>query len=127
LLVVPRMCLVQLRTRRPVLLNGEAMNQITYVPQSGPAMNEIVKGIYGDDILKPRPAWWQNWGGLMAHSGYELWQAREPAEWRRLSREFGFTQIVTGREWKLRLPVLARSETLILYGASEERWKAREF
>ncbi|HEX7376846.1 MAG TPA: hypothetical protein VF278_07025 [Pirellulales bacterium] len=115
LLVVPRMCLVQLRTRRPVLLNGEAMNQITYVPQSGPSMNAIVKGVYGDDILRPRPSWWQNWGGLMMHSGYDLWQAREPAEWRRLSREFGFTQIVTGREWKLRLPVVARSEKLVLY------------
>ncbi|HET6881160.1 MAG TPA: hypothetical protein VFI31_13450 [Pirellulales bacterium] len=116
LLAVPRMCLVQLRTRRPVLLNGEAMNQITYVPQSGPAMNHIVKRVYGDDILTPRPRWWQNWGGLMEHSAYDLWQSRDAEEWRRLSREFGFTNIVTSREWTLQLPVVARSDKLILYG-----------
>jgi len=116
LLVVPRMWLVQLRTRRAVLLNGEAMNQITYVPESGPAMNHIVKRVYGDDILTPRPQWWQNWGGLMEHSGFELWQARDTADWRRLGREFGFTNVLTGREWKLQLPVVAHSEKLILYG-----------
>lgn len=116
LLIVPRMCLVQLRTRRPVLLNGEAMNQITYVPASGPAMNNIVKRIYGDDILTPRPPSWQNWGGLMQHSGYPLWQSRDPATWAELAREFGFTNVLAGREWNLQLPVVARSEKLILYG-----------
>jgi hypothetical protein len=116
LLVVPRLCLVQLRTRRPVLLNGEAMNQITYVPASGPAMNHIVKRIYGDDILVPRPSSWQNWGGLMQHSGYQLWESRDPATWKELAREFGFTNVLTGPEWKLQLPVVARSKTLILYG-----------
>jgi hypothetical protein len=119
LLAVPRMCLVQLRTRRPVLLNGEAMNQITYVPQSGPAMNRIVQHVYGDDILTPRPPWWQNWGGLMEHSGYDLWQSRNAAEWDRLGREFGFSNIITSREWKLKLPVVARSEKLILYHVSD--------
>jgi hypothetical protein len=121
LLVVPRLGLVQLHTRRPVLMNGEAMNQLTYVPASGPPMNEIVKRVYGDDLLAPRPAGWQNWGGLMPHSGYELWQRRSTADWQRLGREFGFTGILTGPEWDLALPVVDADETWLLYRVPDDR------
>jgi hypothetical protein len=116
LLIGPRMQLVQLHTRRPVLLNGEAMNQLTYVPDSGPPMNTIVKRIYGDDLLAPRPAGWEPCGGLMHSSGYLLWQQRGAAEWQQLARDFGFTNVLTPADWKLKLPVLARSKTRVLYG-----------
>lgn len=116
ILAAPRLGLVQLRSRRPVVLNGEAMNQVTYVPASGPAMNRILNRIYDDDLLEPRPPWWRNWGGLMPYSGYQLWQERGTAGWRQLGREFGFTNVLTGSEWKLKLPVVAQSETMILYG-----------
>jgi hypothetical protein len=121
LLVVPRLGLAQLHTRRPVLMNGEAMNQLTYIPASGPPMNEIVKRVYGDDLLAPRPPGWQNWGGLMPHSGYDLWQGRSTAEWQALAREFGFTGILTGPEWNLALPVVAGSKTWLLYRVPVDR------
>ena len=115
LLIAPRLGIVQLRTRRPVLLNSEAMNQITYVPASAPAMNEIVKRVFGDDMLAPRPRGWENWGGLMPDSGCDLWQSRTMADWQQIAREFGVTDVLTGREWKLNLPLVARSEKLALF------------
>ncbi len=124
LLLVPRLGLAQLHTRRPVLMNGEAMNQLTYIPASGPGMNEIVKRIYGDDLLEPRPAGWQNWGGLMPHSGYELWQGRSTAEWQALAHEFGFTGILTGPEWDLALPMVAGNKTWRFYRIPEAAIKS---
>jgi len=115
ILTAPRMGIVQLRTRRGVVLNGEAMNQITYVPASGPSMNRILTRIYGDDMLKPRPPGWIKLGGLLDESGRDLWQKRDPEEWRQLGREFGFTNVMTYGQWKLQLPVVARDKNLILY------------
>jgi len=115
ILTAPRMGIVQLRTRRGVVLNGEAMNQITYVPASGPAMNRVLQRIYDDDMLKPRPAAWIKIGGLLDESGRERWEKRESGEWRQLAGEFGFTSVLTYAQWKLKLPVVARDKKLILY------------
>ncbi|HVC97587.1 MAG TPA: hypothetical protein VND64_28150 [Pirellulales bacterium] len=116
ILTAPRMGIVQLRTRRGVVLNGEAMNQITYVPASGPSMNRVLTRIYGDDMLKPRPQGWIKLGGLLDESGREIWERRGPEEWRQLGREFGFTNVLTYGQWRLELPVVARDKNLILYG-----------
>jgi hypothetical protein len=115
LLTAPRMGVVQLRSRRGVLLNGEAMNQLTYVPASGPAMNHMLNDLYGDDLLRPRPAGWIKAGGLMRYSAYDLWQDRTPDEWQRLAAAFGFRHIVTYPDWKLNLPLVASSRDYLLY------------
>lgn len=108
--------LIQLRARRPVVLEGAALNQLPYVPESGPSMNRILKRLYGEDLLKPRPPWWKmERGGLMTKTGKKLWEERTPEQWRRLADEFGFTQIVTHKKWKLQLPVVYKSRGLTLY------------
>jgi hypothetical protein len=118
--------LIQLRARRPVILEGAALNQLPYVPESGPSMNHILNRLYGEDLLKPRPpSWKMERGGLMTSTGRKLWEQRTPEEWRRLANEFGFTQIVTYKKWKLQLPVAYRSRGLVLYnvpGAKVENY-----
>jgi hypothetical protein len=114
-LTASRIPLIQLQTRRGVLLYGAAMNQITYVPSSGPKMNEILRKVYGDDILAPRPANWIPCGGLMRASGRELWAQRDLDEWIRLAREFGFSDVVTYADWTAKLPLVARNEKYALY------------
>lgn len=118
--------LIQLRTRRPVILEGAALNQLPYVPESGPSMNHILNRLYGEDLLKPRPpSWKMERGGLMNNTGRKLWEKRTPEEWRRLANEFGFTQIVTFKKWKLQLPVVYQSRGLVLYdvpGAKVENY-----
>ena len=44
--------LVQLYTRRPVLLCG-ALDTLPYAPESGPAMENILRDVYGADLLNP--------------------------------------------------------------------------
>jgi hypothetical protein len=106
---------MQLRTRRPVLLEGVALNQLPYVPESGPGMNEILKRVYGEDLFAWRPADWPRGGGLLRNSGRRLWEERSVADWQELAREFGFTDIITYADWRLKLPVAARADGLLLY------------
>ncbi len=69
---------MQLLTRRPVMLEGAALNQLPYVPESGPSMSRILRRIYQDDVLVPRPDWWKvRRGGLMQMSGKTIWQLRK--------------------------------------------------
>ncbi len=106
-LTASRIPLVQLQTRRGVLLYGAAVNQITYVPASAPAINEILREVYGEDLLRPRPTGWERCGGLMPGSGRKLWAERTPEEWLKLARRFGFTDVVTYADWTLQLPRVA--------------------
>ena len=114
-LTASRIELLQLQTRRGVLLYGAAMNQLAYVPNSAPKMNEILQRIYGDDLRAPRPAGWVRCGGLMLESGRQLWAEREPEEWIRLAREFGFTDVVTYADWSVKLPLIARDKQYAVY------------
>ncbi len=104
----------QLRTRRPVLLEGPALNQLPYVPESGPSMNHILKHVYGEDLFAARPDAPRG-GGLTKESGRRLWEGRQLEEWQALAREFGFTQIVTYATWDLKLPLVAHTTKLRLY------------
>jgi hypothetical protein len=106
---------IQLQTRRGVLLEGPSLNQLPYVPASGPAMNRILNAVYGEDILTPRPFNWLHTGGLKRYCGRELWESRDADHWRTLAREFGFTDVLTYADWSLKLPVVARNEELTLY------------
>ena len=41
--------LVQLRTRRPVLLDGGSLDTLPYAPEGGPAMDRILRDVYWSD------------------------------------------------------------------------------
>ncbi len=45
--------LVQLYTRRPVLIDSGALDTMVYAPESGPAMARIVTDVYGIDFFDP--------------------------------------------------------------------------
>jgi hypothetical protein len=109
---------MQLRTRRPVLLGP--LNQLPYVPESAPAINHILKRVYNEDLLAPRPPHWEVVpGGLMVDAVREAWEARSPAEWRALAQEFGFTEVVVRPNWHLQLPLVAQSPRRIVYAVGE--------
>ena len=105
---------VQLRTRRPVLMEVSSLNQLPYVPESGPAMQRILQRVYGVDLLTPPPDDRRR-PGLAPETPRRLWEARTAEQWSALGDEFGFTEILTYRNWNLQLPVAARSQRLMLY------------
>ena len=68
-----------------------------------------------EDLLAEKHSEWPRGGGLQKETGRELWESRELHEWQALAKEFGFTQIVTYPNWKLKLPIVAHSKDLLLY------------
>jgi len=104
----------QLRGRCPVLLEVSSLNQLPYVPESGPEMNRILRGVYGEDLFagprggKRRP-------GLAPEAARPLWECRDVAAWQQVGREFGIGQVMAYRDWQLQLPVVAKNRQFTLY------------
>lgn len=103
---------IQLVTRRPVLVDGGALDALAYVPEAGPETARILRAVYGLDL----PAIQRGGAGQIPdEGGRAVWEAREAAEWRRLGREFGFTDVLADRSWSLRLPPVAANAAYVLY------------
>lgn len=124
----PSMELVQLRTGRPVLLNTGGLDQLPFVPSSGPEMNRVLKGVYGIDLLDPpedikrhRP------GALLPNSSRQLWESRSSEEWQVIRSEFGATEVLASADWELDLPVVVRNGRYALYRIPETNRDSNHF
>ena len=104
--------LVQLRTRRPVLLDGGALDALLYVPDAAPETDRILQRVYGTTLASLQQS---HEGFLRGEVGEALWQARTPAEWQDIAQAFGVTDVLTDSGWTLQLPVLASSTDFVLY------------
>jgi len=51
----------------------------------------------------------------MGESGRRLWAERDVEEWIRLSREFGFTDVMTYADWTTKLPLVAKNKRYAVY------------
>jgi hypothetical protein len=118
LLAIGTQCCVytQLRTRRPLLVEVQALDQIPYVPESGPDMNTALKAVYGVDLLHPQE--------ILRSSSFSedltpvtkpVWEQRSAEEWRTLATTFGFNAVLANPDWKLHLPEVARDSSHVLY------------
>ena len=106
----------QMRTRRPLLVETMALDQIMYAPESAPDMNAALKAVYGVDLLNPAatlksPAFDED----LTPVTRPLWESRTPEEWKALATTFGFTVVLANPNWKLQLPELARDSSYALY------------
>jgi hypothetical protein len=116
LLLCSELHLIQLRTRRPVLLDGGYLDMLPYSPEVGPEMGRILRIVYGVNLFEPpddvkkRPR-----GMLPRDAGRSLWEGRTEEDWKHIREEFGVSQVLTYSDWRLKLPVSARSEGLRLY------------
>lgn len=113
--------LIQLQTRRPILLDGHGLDGLIYAPEAAPTLDYILKKIYGVDFLHPgedikyfRP------GALLKETGKKLWEDRSLEEWQSIGKEFSITAVLTYSNWSLNLPVITRSNSLILYAIPQE-------
>jgi len=108
--------IMQLKTRRPLLVNTGALDQVSYVPASGPEMNRALTAVYGVDLFDPpeairiaRP------GALLKTTGKDLWESRNKEQWVELGETFNATQILTFSDWTLGLPLEAENDRYRLY------------
>jgi hypothetical protein len=117
LLTASNLHLWQAPTRRPILLDGGALDAIPYAPESGPETNRLLRQFYGIDLFRPFDLK-HRWAALPPDAGKELWETRSPAEWANLCRAWGVTNVLTHGDWRLQLPTAAQTSKFILYNVS---------
>ena len=118
LLLAGDLYLVQLRTRRPVLLDAGAVDTVMYSLETGAAMQRMLRDIYGLDLAHPPPDA-VGAGRIPAQSHQKTWESYSPEKWREIRREFGVTQVLAYAHWTLQLPVVSQSRRLLLYDIPE--------
>jgi hypothetical protein len=106
--------LIQLRTRRPVLLDGGGLDGLLYSLEAGPEMERILREVYGIDLLNP-PEEARGAGRIPPMANRRVWESYSPEKWREIARVFHVTQVLTYPDWTLNLPVAAHSRRLLLY------------
>ncbi len=118
LLVAGDLHLIQLRTRRPILLDTGALDTVMYSLETGAAMQRMLRDIYGLDLFNPPPDA-VGAGRIPALSHAETWKGYSPEKWRAIRRDFGVTQVLAYADWALQLPVASQSRRLLLYDIPE--------
>jgi hypothetical protein len=106
--------LVQLYTRRPVLLDAGALDSLPYAPGAGPAMERILREIYHIDFFNP-PGEARRTAVVPHRLNKPVWQEFSREKWQEIGHTYDVTQIVTLADWNLDLPIAARSEWFKLY------------
>ncbi len=105
--------LIQVATRRPILLDGGALDALIYAPEAAPETDWILRAVYGvrlRDIQQSGVAW------LPEQTARSLWESRTGADWRAIRHTYAATDILTYSGWQLQLPIVAASADLTLYG-----------
>ena len=106
--------LIQLRTRRPVLVDSGALDTVLYSLETGASMQRILRDVYGLDLLNPpKDAIGAGRIPPLAHQG--TWEAYSPEKWHEIKRAFGVSQVLTYPDWTLNLPLAAQSRRMLLY------------
>ena len=90
-------------TRRPMLLDTEQIDGLPYVPETGPAIERILRRVYGVPFFD------------VALHERELWQQRPAEEWAEIGAELQVTNVITEAGWRLQLPEVGRNDLYALY------------
>jgi len=106
--------LIQLKTRRPVLLDGGGLDGVMYSLEAGPEMKRILREVYGVDLLNP-PEEARGAGRIPPLATQKVWEGYSAEQWRELGRSFHVTQVLTYPDWTLQLPLAAQSRRYLLY------------
>jgi hypothetical protein len=106
--------LIQLKTRRPVLLDGGGLDGVMYSLEAGPEMKRILLEVYGVDLLNP-PEEARGAGRIPPLANQRVWEHYSTEKWREIGRAFHVTQVLTYPDWTLDLPLAAESRRMLLY------------
>jgi len=118
LVVAGDLHLIQLRTRRPVLVDSGALDTVMYSLETGAAMQRILSEVYGLDLFNPPPDAVGS-GRIPPLAHQKTWEGYSPDDWRRIRRTFGVTQVLAYADWSLQLPLASQSRRLLLYDIPE--------
>jgi hypothetical protein len=106
--------IVQLRTRRPVLIDGGGLDALPYTIEAAPEMERILRDVYGIELLDP-PEEARYRGTIPPAFTQSVWQSYTRDQWQQIGARYGVTQVLTPGDWDLHLPVAVRKGTLTVY------------
>jgi hypothetical protein len=106
--------LVQLYTRRPILLDGGGLDALPYAAESGPAMAQILRDVYDIDLFHP-PAEAKGSGVIPHEVNKRAWAKYSRERWRMIGREYNVSQVLARSDYMIDLPVAAETPSLRLY------------
>ena len=106
--------LIQLRTRRPVLLDAGGLDALPYTLEAAPATNRILRDVYGVDLFNP-PEEARGAGRVPLGRNRAVWEGYGLGRWREIAQTYGVTQVMTPGEWQLQLPIIAAGQGIVLY------------
>ena len=115
LLTAGNLHLIQAATRRPILLDGGALDALIYVPQAATVSESILRGVYDITLTGPAMVDGESHGALPEWLGNETWPTRTVADWQAIREAFGVTDVLTARDWSLTLPLITRDDRLALW------------
>jgi hypothetical protein len=110
--------LIQLRTRRAVLLDGGGLDGLPYALESGPEMARILETVYGIDLFNPPPEAFRA-GAVPSSVNRTVWEHYSTERWREIRRTYNVTEVLTQADWQLQLPIGAQSMRFLLYRIPE--------
>jgi len=113
LLTGPAIMFVQLRTRRPVLLDTGTLLWLPYLLEAGPAVESILSEVYDIDYFNPPDG--RKSGGLHPHWGKEKWLHRTRKDWFELKERFDIMDVLVHDDWILDLPTVTTGQGYVLY------------
>jgi hypothetical protein len=112
--------LVQLYTRRPVLINTGALDTLSYAPESGPALDRLLRDVYDLDLFNPPDTIRAGSGSLSFEFNKESWERFSRERWIAIRREHNVTQVLAYAAYALDLPIAAETPSHKLYRIPEE-------
>jgi hypothetical protein len=111
--------LIQLMTRRPVLLNSGALDTMSYAPESAPAMYRALKDVYNIDLLHPPADVAPGLGAIPHTFNRPVWDSFSADKWREIRKQYNVTQVLAETTYQLNLPVAAQFRSFKLYNIPE--------
>lgn len=118
LVLGPGLNRIQLRTRRPVLLDPEALDMLPYATDGGVEMGRILQEVYGVDLFDP-PRHALHLAVVPTQPVRHDWQLRSIPSWTEVGARFGASHVLVKAKWTLELPEVARSDAYALYRIPE--------
>jgi hypothetical protein len=108
---------IQLRTRRPLLMDGD-LTSLPFALEGAADAAKVITDVYGVDFFNPPDE--ARHSGVLPHLHTKMiWEGYSQEDWRRIRRDFHVMDVLTGVDWTLNLPVTAQSRELRLHHIPE--------
>ena len=110
--------LMQMRTRRPVLIDGGGLDGLPYALSGARQTERILRDVYGLEFFHP-PGEARGVGMIPPSVNRPIWEQYSTDRWREIRRAYNVNQVLTYNDWTLRLPLVAQNASYLLYEIPE--------